>query len=160
MLKNRVFVECKPDFLLVKTLGIPEDQIIHGASKSGVFSKLRKKATNSIGLVDEDPESGRPRFFDKLQVIAEIHDIVMLYDRERSNYLIILKPRLEDWIIKTVSESDLELKSFGLSSEARKLHVEINTQLYQYKKLLETLVNHKNERFECLKTMFNKLKDL
>jgi len=48
-------VECRPDFKLVKVLGIPKKKIKHVAGKGNVCRVLKKKE-NSVGMVDEDPD--------------------------------------------------------------------------------------------------------
>ena len=37
-----IYVECKPDLVLVKALGIPKKQIVHAGNKAKVCNILRR----------------------------------------------------------------------------------------------------------------------
>jgi len=98
-----IFVECKPDWTLVKVL-IEEfpTNIIHSGNKSGVCKRLGK-SNNCVGLVDEDPRSIQPSFLEHLDLEYELDElqIQVKNDNETKNRLIILKPKIEEWIIET-----------------------------------------------------------
>ena len=63
-----IYVECDTDVALVKNLDIPKKEIIHAGNKGNVCNRLRK-TKNSIGLIDEDPQSGQPRYIKNLSLI-------------------------------------------------------------------------------------------
>ena len=61
-----IYVECKPDFILVNNLGASKKEIIYGGGKAEVCRKMMK-TENCIGLVDEDPASIQPPYLRKLK---------------------------------------------------------------------------------------------
>ena len=97
-----VLVECYPDETLVNVLGIPYDQIQHARGKGNIANALRNHYTASVGLVDEDPKSTQPRYFSKMEPVKEFNEqgLIVKRDQQNSNHLVMLRPRLEEWIIK------------------------------------------------------------
>lgn len=144
-----IYIECQPDEVLVKTLGISEKEIIHAGGKGNVCNRL-SKASNCKGLIDEDPYSAQPGYIKKLKLLIEAHKIKVLYDEKLKNYLIILSPRLEEWILEVAKETKSNLSDYGLSNDADELHKIINTSLGNFKKFIEDIAP-KSEMVKSLK---------
>ncbi len=107
-----------------------------------------KKYRDSIGLVDHDPGSAQPRYIKELLAQGKskrIDDITILYDPRRNNYIIILHPRLEEWIIKVAKQSGIKLSKYNLPSDGNKLHREINARLHNFEKFLGELIKKSGE---------------
>ena len=149
-----MLVECNPDKLLVKKLGVPKKSIIHAGSKSEVCKRLEKKMTNSVGLIDEDPFSVQPRYIRKLKVLEnpQRFGIKVLFDEEKNNSIIVLSPRLEEWIIEASREARIDLEKYKLPRDGNTLHKVINSNLSKFENLLDELIN-KSERVEVLKNI-------
>jgi len=130
-----IYVECVPDKALVKILGIPGNQIFHAGGKGNICSRL-KYSKNSIGLVDEDPHSPQPNYIKKLKFQSKEYSIKVLYDAEFRNYLIVLCPRLEEWILKAVREISIKITDYNLPDEAMDLHKVINTRIKKFENLV------------------------
>lgn len=130
-----IFVECKPDKVLVRILGIPTHEIIHAGNKSSVCKKL-ERSNGSKGLVDEDPDSGQPTYIRRLEIIDMRSDFKILYDPRRDNYLIILCPRLEEWILKAAREAKVEVKKYNLPNNGDYLHRIINLKIDKFERLV------------------------
>ena len=155
-----IFVECKPDEILVKKL-IPSmrKQIIHAGNVSEVCKKLLK-FKNSIGLVDEDPGRIWPPYKEQLLNnvrVEEKYDIKIVYDKKRNNYLILLSPRLEEWICKVVKNAKISLNDYGLSDDPEKLHEIINANLDKFEKLLDDVLSKDTSSISELKKIFSKI---
>lgn len=138
-------VECRPDFILTKTLtDLPKRQIIHHQGKPEICKSL-KKSTHCKGLIDEDPGAPQPPYLndlDSLEIPSEF-DLKVLADKKRNNLIIILCPKLEDWIIKSAKLSKIELeKRFNLPNDSNRLHRIINYRLPNFQRLLEVLREH------------------
>jgi len=133
-----IFVECKPDRTLTQFLieNFPAE-IVHSGNKPGVCKKL-KKNQNCIGLIDEDPNSVQPSYIDNLELEYDLEqfEIRVLKDQTNNNRLIILKPRLEEWIIATTRNCNIEMEPFGLDSNPHHLHSIINTSLDLFMELI------------------------
>jgi hypothetical protein len=150
--KGVVFVECNPDKLLLQKMGVPKRKILHAGSKSEVCKRLGK-SVNSIGVVDEDPFSIQPPYIKKLKTIENSQKlgIRVLLDETNNNLVIILSPRLEEWIIGASKEVKISMNRYGLPKDGNKLHKVINSNLDKFEKLLDELVD-KSERFLALKS--------
>ena len=148
-----IYVECKPDFLLVKKLGYPKKQIIHAGNISEVWKSL-KKNKNCCGLVDEDPHGTRPTYMAELlrsSIISNSNDIKVAYDKRRNNHLIVLCPRLEEWFQKTAKILNIDLGQYGLPNNPNKLHTIINTSLDKFERLLDDVLSNNHSRVEELR---------
>lgn len=148
-----IYVECKPDFILVNSLGVSKKEIIHGGGKAEVCRKMMK-TENCIGLVDEDPASIQPPYLGKLKIKTELsqHGIRILKDDKRNNYLIILCPKLEEWIIKATIEAKIDIEKYNLPKDPDKLHSIININIKKFEKLLVKL-KEESSRMRILRSM-------
>ena len=137
-----VYVECKPDVALVESLGISYRDIEHTGGKSGVCKKLEKQF-NSIGLVDEDPGAGTPSYINTLKLSAQENCIKIFIDNKNKTKLIMLCPKLEEWILKVAKKSKIDPKKYGLPDNPSFLHSKINSDIQNFKLFLNELVGTK-----------------
>lgn len=149
--ENVVFVECNPDKLLLQKMGVPKRKIVHAGSKSEVCKRLGK-SVNSAGVVDEDPFSIQPRYIRKLKTIESSQELGLrvLLDKENNNFVILLSPRLEEWIIEASKEAKISMDKHGLPRDGNKLHKVINNNLDKFERFLDELID-KSERLYALK---------
>lgn len=135
-----IYVECKPDLTLVKTITeIPNKEIIHAGNKPKVCKHL-KKQRNCIGIVDEDPGSSQLPYLKKMKVEKEIQSVAMkILSDSNGNRLIVLCPKLEDWILQCARELNVDTKRYGLPNNPQKLHEIINDNLEKVRKLINDL---------------------
>lgn|SRR3990167_2412955 len=149
-----IYIECKADRVLASSItNIPGREIIHAGNKSGVCKKLEKNR-NCKGLVDEDPWSTDPSYMKKLKrENLSNHELQILRDNSSDNCLIVLCPRLEEWILRTVKEAGIDAKKYNLPDDATKLHREINLTLGKFERLIDELKNKNPERLRILKRL-------
>jgi hypothetical protein len=140
-----LYLECTPDELVARMLGVPRRCIDHTGDKGRVCHHLSRKE-NVIGLIDEDPGSAVPSYLKSLVVVSKQDDLRVLEDPQSGNRLIILCPRLEDWLVRTAQQGGLQMRDFGLSERPRDLHGEINHRLEGLRRLLESLLEAKSAR--------------
>lgn len=143
-----IYLECEADKILVNVLGVPRKEIKHVFGKGNVCNNL-KRNKNSKGLMDDDPLSYQPRHIDKFRVITDKDNIKLLYDDQNKNHLIILCPRLEEWILNVIRETKVDITNYDLPNDAYKLHKTINTNLKKFKKLIEDV----KQQSKILKTL-------
>jgi len=139
---KRLNLECLPDERLVKNLGYPHREIKHHDDKGRVCNEL-KKLNGAIGMVDEDPKSAQPAYLEGLKEISRHHNVKLLTDAKRNNVLLVLCPRLEEWLIKVCELNGVDIKHFGLSNAPSMLHREISSKLGSLDKLLTHLLAEK-----------------
>jgi hypothetical protein len=133
-----IYVECKPDVTLVKKLGVIEKKIFHAGGKSRVCKRLERNR-NSKGLIDQDPLSNQPSYLDKLKAVYQQHKIKILHDTKRNNYVIVLCPKLEDWILEATKEAKVDIKRYNLPRNSNELHKTINTKIGRFEELIDNL---------------------
>ena len=153
---KEVHLECLPDETLVKILGIPKKLVKHHNDKGRVCKSL-KKNINIIGIVDEDPGAPQPSYISELILVEpdSKHGLRVLTDLKRNNFLIIVCPRLEDWIINVTNRQQVKLQQFSLPNKSTELHRIINTRLESFKKLIEHLHEVNCESILHLKRLLN-----
>lgn len=140
-------VECKPDAILVKSLTLASRKNIHHAgNKSELLKKLAERYGDSKGVIDEDPGSIQPPHLQKFEEKQQLTscNLKILRQTSKNNTLIILCPRLEDWILEASREVSIDLKRYNLPNDSRKLHQQINIQIENFQKLVEDLKSESN----------------
>ena len=147
-----IYLECNPDKALVMAMGIHKKEIYHSGNKGNVCKNLAKNS-NSKGLVDEDPFSTQPSYIGKLELILHEHDIKLLYDEKAQNQLIILCPKLEDWILKAAKEAKVNVEDYSLPDDAYELHEIINIKPEKFLRLIEDLKKKKSKMLKNLEAL-------
>jgi len=135
-------VECKPDAALVRSLTLTSRRNVqHAGNKSELLKTITERYINSKGIIDEDPQSIQPpqmqRFKEKQNLTR--YGIRILHQTNRNNTLIILCPKLEDWILEAAQEVNIGPEIFNLPNDPEKLHKEINIQIDRFQRLVEEL---------------------
>jgi hypothetical protein len=95
----KVLVECYPDAVLLRALGVSKKQLRHERCKGEVVKRVLKFDC-ATGLIDEDPTSAQPRELNNCNQV-QISEGLCLFARrdDKNKRLIIVCPRLEDWLI-------------------------------------------------------------
>ena len=119
----RVLVECYPDEALMRALGVPRKRLRHEHCKGDVVNRLRKLPL-AIGMVDEDPGSAQPRDLTDSYRQSQAAEGLRLLTRQGSDAqkLIVVCPRLEDWLIHRADASGIKPEDYGLPGDPRRLH--------------------------------------
>ena len=136
-----IHLECKPDEMLVRTLGVPVRLVNHHNDKGRVCNALGKHSVIT-GMIDEDPASPQPSYLKILLAVDEEskHGLRVLQDQQRNNQIIVICPRLEEWVINVSVQHGLKLSDFGLPDKANRLHDLMTSRLLAFKKLIEHLL--------------------
>ena len=139
-----IYIECKPDLVLVRSLtNITRRGITHEFKGKGEICNRLRKQTNCKGLLDEDPASPQPRYVKEAKLENDLpeYGLKVLHDSSNNNYIIVLCPRLEEWVLKAAQEAGTKVSKYNLPNNAAKLHQEINISLDKFESLLEDLKN-------------------
>ncbi|MGI0011058.1 MAG: hypothetical protein ACREAE_06640 [Nitrosopumilaceae archaeon] len=148
-----IYLECDPDKALVQTLGLSAKEIKHVYSKGNVCNRLAK-SSQSKGLVDEDPLSAQPSYIRKLRLQSHEHQIKILYDEKAHNRLIVLCPRLEEWVLRAAQDAGVNIQDYGLPNNANQLHHIINTRIESLKSLIKS-IRDKSKMLKALEGFIN-----
>ncbi len=118
----RVLVECYADETLLRALGVPRKQLRHERCKGEVVKHVLKFDC-AIGLIDEDPASPQPRELDNYKEVRAAEGLRLLARRDDKNKrLIVVCPRLEDWLLHRARLSDIRPEDYGIPSQPDRLH--------------------------------------
>lgn len=133
-----IYVECLPDQALVTGLGISPEGVEHSHGKSDICQKLQRHA-GAKGLVDEDPSAPRPSYLIGLQKRQTKHDITVLDDPSNRNMVLVLSPRLEEWVAEAASKAGVSLESYDFPVDPGELHKVVNHRIGKFQKLIHDL---------------------
>jgi len=147
-------VECKPDTVLVYILTrTSKKNIEHVGNKTELLKRL-VKSTDAKGIADEDPWAHQPPLLNRFEETQNQNlttcEIRIFHQKGRNNLLVMLCPRLEDWILKAANEANINLQHFGLPNNAEELHRLINIRTDNFEKLVEN-IKDKSDRIKRLK---------
>jgi hypothetical protein len=151
-----IYVECKPDTILVRTLtGLPRRDVIHELKgKYRVVDRV-SKGSNLKGLVDEDPLVPQPVYLEDMDVLVDLPGggLRLLHDAARGNRIIILCPRLEEWTVRAARDAGVDLGDYSLPNNPRMLHRVVNDHLSSFQRLVEDLKD--SDRLRGLHNLLN-----
>jgi len=150
-------VECKPDEVLVKSLtSTSRKNIKHAGNKSELLKTLSEHYGNSKAIIDEDPGSIQPPHLQKFKEKQDLtsYKLKILHQKSKNNTVIVLRPRLEDWILDASREANIDPEKYSLPNDPTKLHQQINIQIDKFQKLVKDLA--KSKRLRELKTHLTK----
>jgi hypothetical protein len=138
-----VYFECDNDEALLDVLSIPRKAKKHSFCKGNVCNSL-KKVNDSIGMVDEDPSTKQNKYIIDLgKSVSDEYSIKVFSDTKRNNKIVMLCPRLEEWLYSIARINKINPVDFGLSKLPEDLHkvefIKIKDKLAIFlKKLLST----------------------
>lgn len=159
-----IYLECYADETLIRSLGVTSKNIKHAFSKGEVCNMLRK-ADNAIGIVDEDPDAGKARYEKQMlqpeRIVYEDEKLIFCEEKSSGNKLILIRPRLENFILRIANENNISMDSYRLSSIPKRLHDEMMFRKNQQKfsdlnKLLVDLLAGKDKTLNRLKEFITK----
>ncbi|MBI2165759.1 MAG: hypothetical protein HYU29_05080 [Chloroflexi bacterium] len=144
---------------LVQVLtNLPRRQIVHELKAKGGIAGRVISQSNAKALIDEDPGSTQPKYFTGLTVAQDLQDkgLKLLHDQKRNNDVIVLCPRLEEWIVAAARSERVSLSTYGLPEEPRALHRVINLDLRKFERLVKDLVKINSARLRSLRSILNR----
>ena len=150
-----IYVECKPDQLLVQMLTSWSNRdIIHEEGKYRLMAKLSNRR-DTLAMVDEDPTSNQPAYLTRMQVGHEFSSMGLrvLRDESRANQVVVLCPRLEEWVIRGANEAGISLNNrrYNLPTTLGALRRVINMDLRKVERLVSDLAD--SPRFRALRRL-------
>jgi len=136
---RKVIVECKPDEILAKALGLKRNEVVHQPNK-GEVCNLLKKTDIQIAIIDEDPLSAsQPLYLNSFTLVEEIYDVRYLLSKPENKIILVLKPRLEEWILKRCKETGVDPKNHHLPMDNKRFKDVINYHLNHFENMLHEL---------------------
>ncbi len=151
-----IFIECKTDKLLVFKMNFKKN--VRCAGGIGEVCNKLKISENSCGLVDEDPTKPRPSYIENLlvdSIVSNNHDVIVAHDKIRNNYLIVLCPDRENWLIQTSKVLGIDLRDFNLPDDPKEFKKISIVNPKKIEPFIEALLNENHPRISELRKAFN-----
>ena len=151
-----IYVECKPDEVLVRALtGLRRRDISHELKAKPEVANRIRSSRNARGLVDEDPLAPQPPYLVQLGIRDGLPDkgLRLLVDDARGNHIVVLCPRLEEWIVAAARGERVNLDYYNLPTDAGVLHRVINHRLPSFSRLVEDL--RETDQLRALRGLLN-----
>ncbi len=118
----KVLVECSADEIVLRNLGVPKKQLLHFGGKYELVKKLKER-TNDVGMVDEDPGKLQPQDMSSYRRTDSAEGLYLLTRQGRGGQrLVVVCPKLEDWLIDRAKSSGVRPEDFGLPNDPDRLH--------------------------------------
>lgn len=109
--------------------------IYHAGSKTRVLNVI-EHYNEIVEMVDEDLNNVQPRQLNQFTLKDADHDLELRI--WRTNFLVVVKPRMEDWVLKAAKQEKIEVENvYGLQVDPDELRGEID--LTKFTKLVEDL---------------------
>lgn len=153
-----IFVECKPDITLVRSItDIRRMNIIHDfRGKGWICLQMQNYWRQCTAMLDEDPYSPQPHYLREVSLDRDFPEqgLRLFHHPQRDNYIIVIRPRLEEWILETAAETGIDVSRYQLPTAGDRLHRKINVNLDKFVDLLHDL--EESERLRTLKELLEK----
>jgi hypothetical protein len=150
-----IVIECNPDEALLQVLGYTRKMITHQSSKGEVINYL-KRNPSAIGIVDDDPGSAKPSYFSAFSPETKVRFGIESYVIDKlKTRLIVMKPRLEEWVLQNALELNVNLSDYSIPATGHELHKVINTRIPKFKDLLSEMVEKGSPALNHLKLLID-----
>lgn len=153
-----LFVEGTADRTLAWKLGVERGQIIWANGKGGVLTQLVRRR-HCHGLVDEDPGTPQPSLLNRMAEITtdELRRLGLRIYRhgDRGNTLIVLCPKLEDWLIEAAQGVGVRMddRRYALYTNANRLRDELKIHPERLHPVLDDLLSAQSPRILRLQAL-------
>ena len=151
-----IVVECNPDEALVKKLGYTRKMVTHQSSRGEVINYLQKNPS-AIGIVDDDPGSAKPTYFSKFTLETSEQLGIESYSIDKlGTRLIVIKPRLEEWVLRHANALKIDLKQHSIPDSGNELHKVINTRIPRFENLIKEMIDKESPALMRLKSLIDR----
>ena len=142
---HAIHYECRPEECLLGNLGMGNRLELHHNGSGGICELLSKEK-NLLGWIDQDPTANHHPYYKAMcaKPVSDKLGLIYCYDAKRNNKLIIVKPKLEDWIIGAANSKGINLEDYELSNDPDELHKLINFRISKFQELLHKLIKLKS----------------
>ena len=158
MIQNKhIIPECFADTLLVESLGFVKPN--HQKN----ISQVIKFSTNSIyrfsfGIIDDD-KNKPPKLEKEFEKITETYGLRLYQRKNASNYLIVLKPAFEKWVLFAAEMAGVKPEDLNLPKDLKefgKLTKRVNIgENKEFKSFLKKIIKENPPPVYTLKSWLN-----
>lgn len=81
-----------------------------------------------VAVIDEDPGKGRMPLLDEYRKEREMADLIFYSHTQLDCCLIVIRPDLENWLLKRAKKNGIDPSDYGLPDDADRLHSIIHVE--------------------------------
>ncbi|MFN0049289.1 MAG: hypothetical protein ACKVOU_09215 [Cytophagales bacterium] len=162
----RIISECFAETALLKVFSSYLNVVIdvqHEAGISNVAKSLQSANEGSdllIGWIDND-KNAVPSYLKEFLVLVDKTDYQLKKHISKNQFLIVISPAIEKFILNAVTRSQLKLYTFKIPDNLRELKKMTKKQTIEtnleFKTLVKELINHNISPFPDLLELLNSL---
>lgn len=152
-----IFIECNNDHTFILLLGYNQRQLRH-FSKPELIKRVHNDPSEKVtGIFDEDPGSSQPPFLDYFKPISTNDGITLFAHKNKADkYLIMMSPRLEEWLYQRAKLCKIDPKSYELTRDPEELHDRFRVyDKPNFKQFLQDLIDCDNKLINELRYWIN-----
>jgi hypothetical protein len=117
-----LYVECYPDEVLARTLGVPRREVKYEHGKGNITNRLSKLPAGT-GMLDEDAGGFQPRELRNYRRVKQTGKLVLMeHANSSAKRLVLVCPRLEEWLYERAAACGVNPGDFSLPDTAARLH--------------------------------------
>ena len=145
-----LYVEGKADRVpALRLTSLSNREVRVEGDRGKVLNRLAQD-NSSVAMVDEDPGQDQPGQLRRMQLVSDYpgEGLKLYVDNRRNNRVIVVCPRLEEWIIRAANAAGLEIGGphYNLPSRPSSLHNAINDDPRKLERLIADLLTAQSPR--------------
>jgi hypothetical protein len=146
-----LYVECYPDEVLARTLGVPRREVKHEHGKGNITNRLNQ-LSEGTGMLDEDRLGFQAAGLRHYRPVKQTGKLVLMeHANSSAKRLVLVCPRLEEWLYERAAACGVNPLEYGLPDTAARLHsiprYEQKPKFVEFLKRLHDL----DSEMQCLK---------
>lgn len=103
------------------------------------------KSNLQLAIIDEDPNAGQPNHLKTFKELENLYQVKKLVREADQKTILVLQPRLEEWVLARCAESGVSPATFHLQVEPHAFKDRINSSLDKFELLVLELQKKKNK---------------
>lgn len=153
-----ILPECYVDTKVAEIITYATEKYNHQHGCGQIASQLKNRLKNNIalGIIDEDKNKGpMAKYFLEFEEIKSENGLILKKHVTREQYLILICPEIEKWLLSTADSVGVTLVNFNLPNQLKGFKqitktqdIDKNIEFYQFIKLL---LNKKSKGIMTLK---------
>lgn len=141
-----ILPECYVDTKVAEIITFASEKFNHQHGCGQIANQLKNRLKDHIalGIVDEDRNKGPvPKYFLEFEEIKSENGLILKKHRNRKQYLILICPEIEKWLLMNSNLVNINLSTYNLPISlnefkqiTKKQDIDQNNDFYQFIKLL------------------------
>lgn len=158
MTELNIVPECYVDTKVAEIVGQAKRKYNHQHGCGDVANQLKNRLRNniSLGIIDEDRNKGHAaKYFSEFETVVTESNLILKRHREREQYLILICPEIEKWLLADANQVGIKPEEYSLPSELKNFKRLTKIQDIDrnegFKNFIKTLIKSKSPSITTLK---------